>query len=305
MGAWDWRSGAPGVATIDGKRLEMLCHGPARSGADARAAARRPRLCRAVARFSREARSGDGLRRLRLFAPRLRRSDPVAVAAPARLHDARSAAKVCPRCSTRSAFGAAFLLGHSDGASIAAIYAGSVEDFRVRGLVLMAPHVFTEPQRPRRDRGRARQPTRSGDLQAAARANTTATSTSRFAAGATPGSIPAFNAWNVADVIDYWRVPALAIQGADDQYGTLAQIREIETRAYSPVDTILDGVRTCAASRTAGGDARGDRGFLRAAGADRSERGRGPMNGADAERLLPPNILALGNRSKPSGRDLL
>ena len=34
------------------------------------------------------------------------------------------------------------------------------------------------------------------------------------------------------------------IQGRDDEYGTLAQVREIETRAYSPVDTlVLDGVK--------------------------------------------------------------
>ncbi len=32
------------------------------------------------------------------------------------------------------------------------------------------------------------------------------------------------------------RVGVLAIQGADDQYGTLAQIREIENRIYSPLD---------------------------------------------------------------------
>src|SRR5579859_5504812 len=36
------------------------------------------------------------------------------------------------------------LLGHSDGASIAAIYAGSFADHRVGGLVLLAPHFFTE-----------------------------------------------------------------------------------------------------------------------------------------------------------------
>ena len=36
------------------------------------------------------------------------------------------------------------LVGHSDGASIATIYCGNVEDHRVRGLVLMTPHFFTE-----------------------------------------------------------------------------------------------------------------------------------------------------------------
>ena len=48
----------------------------------------------------------------------------------------------------------------------------------------------------------------------------------------------------MADVIDYVRVPILAIQGRQDQYGTLAQIDEIEARSYAPVDTlILDDCR--------------------------------------------------------------
>ncbi len=36
------------------------------------------------------------------------------------------------------------LVGHSDGASIAAIYAGSFNDPRLAGIALMAPHFFTE-----------------------------------------------------------------------------------------------------------------------------------------------------------------
>ena len=47
---------------------------------------------------------------------------------------------------------------------------------------------------------------------------------------------PDFKIWNVADVIDYWRIPALVIQGADDQYGTAAQVTEAETRSYAPVE---------------------------------------------------------------------
>ena len=38
----------------------------------------------------------------------------------------------------------AILIGHSDGGSIALIYAGAVKDPRVRGLILEAPHVFVE-----------------------------------------------------------------------------------------------------------------------------------------------------------------
>ena len=41
---------------------------------------------------------------------------------------------------------AAVLLGHSDGATIAALYAGTVSDMRERGLVLIAPHFFAEAE---------------------------------------------------------------------------------------------------------------------------------------------------------------
>jgi len=49
-----------------------------------------------------------------------------------------------PRVLDAIGFRRGLLVGHSDGASIAAIYAGSIQDHRVRGLVLMAPHFFTE-----------------------------------------------------------------------------------------------------------------------------------------------------------------
>ena len=51
---------------------------------------------------------------------------------------------VLPRVLAAIGFERGILFGHSDGASIAAIYAGSVQDHRVRGLVFMAPHFFTE-----------------------------------------------------------------------------------------------------------------------------------------------------------------
>ena len=51
---------------------------------------------------------------------------------------------VLPRVLDAIGFRRGLLVGHSDGASIAAIYAGSIQDHRVRGLALMAPHFFTE-----------------------------------------------------------------------------------------------------------------------------------------------------------------
>src|SRR5438445_11247781 len=54
------------------------------------------------------------------------------------------AREVLPKVLDAIGFRRGLLVGHSDGASVAAIYAGSVQDHRVRGLTLIAPHFFTE-----------------------------------------------------------------------------------------------------------------------------------------------------------------
>ncbi|MCB1396282.1 MAG: alpha/beta hydrolase [Rhodobacter sp.] len=134
------------------------------------------------------------------------------------------------------------LMGHSDGATIAAEYAGRVEDFRVRGLVLMAPHFFTEPL-GLAEIARAAEVFATTDL-AAKMARYHRDPRATFAGWNDAWLNPAFKAWNVADVIDYIRVPALVIQGREDQYGTLAQVHEVETRSYAPVDLlVLDDCR--------------------------------------------------------------
>src|SRR5262247_808163 len=70
-------------------------------------------------------------------------SSPVTLPRPLTfMHE--EARDVLPKLLDAIGFRRGLLVGHSDGASIAAIYAGSVEDHRVRGLVLIAPHFFTE-----------------------------------------------------------------------------------------------------------------------------------------------------------------
>ncbi|WP_170754325.1 alpha/beta fold hydrolase [Ruegeria lacuscaerulensis] len=136
----------------------------------------------------------------------------------------------------------AVLLGHSDGATIAAIYAGSVSDQRVRGLILMAPHFFTE-ETGLASIAAARGAFDTGDL-AGRLASYHRDPAATFNGWCDAWLDPGFRNWNVADVIDYLRIPTLAIQGRDDQYGTLAQIAEVETRSYAPVETaILDNCR--------------------------------------------------------------
>lgn len=136
----------------------------------------------------------------------------------------------------------AVLVGHSDGASIAAIYGGSVPDYRVRALVLMAPHFFTE------DAGlteiaKAKTAFENGDLRSAL-GKYHKDPDNTFRGWNDAWLHPEFKDWNIADAIDHLRIPTLAIQGRQDQYGTLAQITEIEDRAYAPVETlVLDNCR--------------------------------------------------------------
>ena len=71
------------------------------------------------------------------------KSEPVPLPRPLTyMHE--EALDVLPQVLDQTGVRKTVLVGHSDGASIATIYAGGRQDFRVRGLVLMAPHFFVE-----------------------------------------------------------------------------------------------------------------------------------------------------------------
>ena len=129
------------------------------------------------------------------------------------------------------------LLGHSDGASISAIYAGELSDERIRGLILMAPHLFTEPM-GLASIAAARRAYETGDLRAKL-AKYHAHVDCAFRGWNDAWLDPGFEAWNIEDAISRWRVPALVIQGVDDQYGTLKQVRAIEASSPAPVQSLI------------------------------------------------------------------
>jgi pimeloyl-ACP methyl ester carboxylesterase len=144
---------------------------------------------------------------------------------------------VLPRLLDAIDFRRGILIGHSDGASIAAIYAGSVQDHRVRGLVLIAPHFFTE------DAGiaeiaRARNAYASGDLRGKL-ARWHDDVDNAFHGWNGVWLDPDFRKWDITDELAYIRVPILLLQGEDDQYGTVAQIEVAERECYCPVEVKL------------------------------------------------------------------
>jgi len=163
-------------------------------------------------------------------------SDPVSLPRPLD-YMTREATQVLPHFLDAIDFKRGLLMGHSDGATIAAIYAGSIEDFRVRGTILMAPHFFTE-ELGLTEIARAREAYATTDLRARM-AKHHRDPDNAFRGWNDAWLDPGFRSWNVGDVIDYFRLPTLAIQGRQDQYGTLAQIAEVETRSYAPVEVAV------------------------------------------------------------------
>ncbi len=154
----------------------------------------------------------------------------------------REAMDVLPEVLSEIGLRRGILLGHSDGASIAAIYAGSIQDHRIRGLVLMAPHFFTEPMGLAAI-AKAKQVYETRNLRIKLAAYHSDVDNT-FRGWNDAWLDPAFVNWNIEDAIAHIRVPVLAIQGNDDQYGTLAQIRALQEQLYSPLDVeMLDNCR--------------------------------------------------------------
>jgi len=163
-------------------------------------------------------------------------SSPVKLPRPlSYMHD--EARDVLPALLDAIGFRRGVLLGHSDGASIATIYAGTHQDHRVGGLVLIAPHFFTE------DTGiasiaEAKQAYETGDLKPRL-ARWHRDVDNAFYGWNGAWLDPDFRKWEITGQLAYIRVPVLIVQGEDDQYGTVKQIEAAERECYCPVEVAL------------------------------------------------------------------
>src|SRR5947207_7151030 len=161
------------------------------------------------------------------------RSDPVELPRPLTyMHE--EARDILPAVLDRAGVRKAILVGHSDGASIATIYAGSRQDFRIRGLALIAPHFFVEEVTVR-SIAAAKDAYETGDLRA--RLSKYHRDVDLAFWGWNGAWLdPQFRSWNIDEYLPYIRVPILIVQGEDDPYGTAAQIELAEQETYCPVE---------------------------------------------------------------------
>jgi pimeloyl-ACP methyl ester carboxylesterase len=165
-------------------------------------------------------------------------SDPVPLPRPLTYMHAEGLT-VLPEVLAAAGVRTALLVGHSDGASIALVWAGGTTGGpRRAGLVLLAPHVFCE-DRSIAGIAAARVAYLHGDLRARL---------ARFHGDNVDGAFwgwngawldPGFRAWNLEAFLPAITLPGLVIQGDADPYGTLAQVDAIERGVRGRFDRLV------------------------------------------------------------------
>ena len=141
---------------------------------------------------------------------------------------------VLPQLLDAIGFQRGLLVGHSDGASIAAIYAGSRQDHRLQGIALIAPHFIVEDISVNS----------IAEIKIAYETTNLKDKLSRwhkdvdnaFYGWSGAWLDPTFRNWDISEYLAYIRVPIAILQGVDDQYGTIRQIEIAQEECYCPVD---------------------------------------------------------------------
>lgn len=165
------------------------------------------------------------------------KSDPVALPRPLDFMQ-REARDVLPKLLDKIGFRRGILVGHSDGGTIAAAYAGSVQDHRVRGLVLIEPHFFIEEFNVRSIR-RITAEYRISDLrEKLGRHHNDPDAT--FSGWSGAWLDPSFaRVLDLQAELTHIRVPILIVKGEHDPYATMEQIHFAERECYCPVDHVV------------------------------------------------------------------
>jgi pimeloyl-ACP methyl ester carboxylesterase len=128
------------------------------------------------------------------------------------------------------------LLGHSDGASIALLFAARYPGV-ARALILEAPHSFVEDVSVA-SIAAAKVAYESTDLRAKL-ARHHADVEGAFRGWNDIWLDARFRDWNIEPDVARVTEPVLLLQGEDDQYGTMAQVRSIEARIPNVTTRIL------------------------------------------------------------------
>ena len=120
------------------------------------------------------------------------------------------------------------LVGHSDGGSIALIFAAQ-KSALLKGIITEAAHIFVEPETVAGIEV-ADKAWEQGKLQGLSKYHGDKTE-NIFKAWCDTWLTPWFKCWNIEYLLPSIDAPLLVIQGADDQYGSIAQVRNIVSKS--------------------------------------------------------------------------
>ena len=152
---------------------------------------------------------------------------------PRYMHD--EADRVLPELVATLGLDTPVLVGHSDGASIALLYAGAGHP--TGPIVAIAPHVVVEDCTVA-GAAEARRAFESGDLRARL-ARHHADVDAAFRGWNDIWRAPEFRNWSIEDRLAAISVPVLLVQAVDDPYGTTGQLDRIETAVAGPVRRLV------------------------------------------------------------------
>jgi len=127
------------------------------------------------------------------------------------------------------------LVGHSDGASIALLYASSFSD-KLLGVISEAAHVMLEKVSLKGIQKVAAEYNNNESLRIRLSKYHPGISDKMFNGWVDAWLAPEFEGWNIEALLSGIKVPVLAIQGDDDEYGTYDQLLSIKKNASSEVE---------------------------------------------------------------------
>ena len=161
------------------------------------------------------------------------RSDPARLPRP--LHYMHDESLVLRELLEQTGIADHILVGHSDGGTIALLSAARAAMRGLLGVITEAAHVFCEPKTVAAIE-RARIDFTSGALRTALVRHHGTNTDNAFFGWCDAWLDPAFRDWDIRAELHSIGVPVLALQGADDAYGTELQLDAIRQQAGSGAD---------------------------------------------------------------------
>lgn len=151
----------------------------------------------------------------------------------------KQALQILPDIIRKAGIHTYILIGHSDGGSIGIIFSGSPVAKGLKGLITQAAHVFCE-QKTVESIQQAKIQYDHHDLKQRLEKYHGTNTDNAFRGWNDVWLNPGFIHWNIEKYLSRIHIPMLAIQGKEDQYGTIKQIKSIQHHVKHVKSCLVD-----------------------------------------------------------------